>query len=295
MPTRRGVVLILIFWLCTVGYVGYRDVWPHLFADTAPTAWIDLSDEATQALPVRWELYRGDTRVGKVSTQMSYDASTDGFRFVTKYRGDLAVDLLGVAFNIPTYDMSTTLDRVGRLRAQTMSATFAVKTVLFSNGGTATTEGVVKDGTLTGSYKLVAEGFDSVEGPLKPTPVPDGQALNPLQPVNRLRGVRPGMRWLIYEVNPMGEAIAGLKDTILKKMGTSLLTGSEPAERPAMIATVGDRPEVLKLKRSEYDCWVIEVRGEHGTTTVWVRVSDGSVMQQVAKLEGETMRLEREE
>ncbi len=295
MPTRWGVALILAFWLSTVAYVGYRDVWPHLVADAAPTAWIDLSDEATQAVPVRWELYRNDDRVGKVSTQMSYDAAADAFRFVTKYRGELGVELFGITFRIPDYEMTTTLDRGGRLRAQSMTATFAVKAGPLSNTGTATTEGVVSDGILVGRCKLVANGFDAVDEALTPTPVPEGQVLNPLQPVNRLRGVRPGMRWVIYEVNPMGEAIAGIKDVIAKKLGTSLLTGSTPKEQPAMIATVGDQPEMLSRPRGDAACWVIEICGPQGTTTVWVRVSDGSVMQQVAKLEGETMRLEREE
>lgn len=295
MPSRRGVVVILLFWLATTGYVGYRDVYPRLFADAAPTVWIDLSDEATQALPVRWTLYRGEQRVGGVTTQMSPDAAADAFRFVTKYHGDLAVDIFGVSFRVPDYEMTMLLDRRGQLLAQKMEAAFAVKFFGLSRSGTATVEGVVKDGQLTGACKLVAEDFGTVEEPLKPTPVPDGQMLNPLQPVNRLRGVKPGMRWVIYEINPMGEAIANIKNFMLKKnLGTSLLS-SESTEPDAMIATVGDRPEALKLKRGEHECWVIEVRGAHGTTTVWVRVRDGHVMQQVAKVEGDTMRLEREE
>lgn len=295
MPTRRGVALILLFWLVTVGYVGYRDVWPRLFADTAPTVWIDLSDEATQTVPVRWSLYRGDQRVGGVTTQMSYDAPADAFQFVTKYHGDLAVDIIGVNFKVPDYEMTMLLTRTGQLRAQKMSAGFAVKFFGLSRGGTAAVDCVVDEGKLVGTCKLVAEDFGTVEEPLKPTPVPEGQILNPLQPVNRLRGVRPGMRWVICEVNPMGEAIASIKNFMLKKnLGTSLLN-SESTEQDAMIATVGDQPERVKLKRGEYDCWVIEIRGAHGTTTVWVRVTDGHVLQQVAKVEGETMRLEREE
>lgn len=295
MPTRRSVALILLFWLATLGYVGYRDVWPRLFADRTPAVWIDLSDEATQTVPVRWALFRGDARVGTVTTQMSYDAAGDVFHFATKYRGELQLEIFGLTFKVPEFEMTTTVNRAGQLRAQKMVADFQVRRFGLSLGGTGTTDAVVRDGHLVGQCKLVADTLGTVEQQLEPTPVPDGQVLNPLQPVNRLRGVRPGMRWVIYEVNPLGEAVTGIKDTMLKNgFGTALLS-SKPAERASLIATVADAPERLKLKRGEFDCWVIDVRGDSGSTTVWVRVSDGYVMQQLAKLEGESMRLEREE
>jgi hypothetical protein len=294
MPSRRGVLLILSFWLVTLGYVGYRDVWPRLFADKAPAVWIDLSDEATQTVPVRWAFYLNDDRVGTVTTQMSYEAGTDAFTFATKYRGDLKRDVFGYSVKVPEFDMTTTVNRAGELRAQKMVAAFQVKALGLSLGGKGATDAVVRDGQLVGNCRLDSDTFGTFEAPFEPAPVPEGQVLNPLQPVNRLRGVRPGMRWVIYEVNPLAEAVNGIRETVGKKFGTALLNGKPPA-RTSLVATVADAPEVLKLSRGEHECWVIDIRGDTGSTTVWVRVRDGHVMQQRAKLEDDTMRLERED
>jgi hypothetical protein len=296
MPSTRGIAFIALFWLATVGYVGYRDVWPRLVRDAAPTVWIDLSDEATQAVPVRWGLFRGDVRVGTVLTQMNYDAATDQFRFVTKYR-EFQLDVQPIRCSVPEMELTTLLNRSGALCGQSMHGTLIAKYLgLKVATGTARIDCMVRDGELVGICRLDSEYFPTIEEPLEPTPVPDGQVLNPLQPVNRLRGVRPGLRWVIYANDPLGDAIANATAQVLKKkgVGSSLFT-PKPTERKSMIATVSDVAEPLRTVRGDFQCWAIEVRGDQGTATIWVRASDGFVMRQVAQLNGETLRLERED
>lgn len=296
MPSRRGVILIVLFWLATVGYVGYRDVWPRLVRDSAPTVWIDLSDEATQTVPVRWALYRGEARVGTVTTQMVYDAGPNLFRYVTKYR-DFQVDVQPIRCTVPEMELTTILNRAGGLHGQTMNGKLIAKLLGQEMArGSARVECVVHDGALVGTCRLDSDFFPSFEQPIEPTPVPDGQVLNPLQPVNRLRGLKPGLRWMIYEVDPLGDALANATKQVLAKKGLgSSMFAPKPVDRQSMIATVSDAPELLKLKRGEFACWTIEVRGDRGTTTIWVREKDGFVMQQVANAHGDIMRLEREE
>ena len=225
-----------------------------------------------------------------------FDAGSNLFRYVTKYR-DFQVDVQPIRCLVPEMELTTILNRSGGLHGQTMSGTLIAKLLgQVMATGTARVECVVRDGQLVGNCHLESVFFPAFDEPIEPTPVPDGQVLNPLQPVNRLRGVRPGLRWVIYEVDPLGDAIANATKQVLAKkgLGTSLFA-PKPAERQSMIATVSDAPELLKLKRGDFSCWTIEIRGDRGTTTIWVREKDGFVMQQVANAHGDIVRLEREE
>lgn len=288
--------MILLFWASTLGYVGYLDIWPRLTRDSAPMAWIDLSDEASQSVPVRWGLYRGDSRSGTVTTQMVYDANRDHFHFVSKYR-DFQVEVQPIRCLVPEMELKTTLNRAGQIHSQTMNGSLVAKFLGQEMGrGSARIECTVQNGVLVGNCHLESDFFDAIDQPLEPIPVPDGHVLNPLQPVNRLRGLRPGLRWVLYESDPLGDAIANATKQVLAKKGiSSLLFTPKVQDRQSMIATVSDEPEKLQLKRGEFLCWTIEVRGERGITTIWVRESDGVVMQQTARASGETIRLERED
>jgi hypothetical protein len=296
MPSRGGIAFIICFWLATVGYVGYRDVWPRLVRDSAPTVWIDLSDEATQTVPVRWALYRNDARAGTVTTQMVYDAAKDQFHFQTKYR-DFQLEVPPIRCVVPEMQQTTVLTRSGQLGGQSLNGTLIAKFLGQEVArGTARIDCVVREGELVGHCRLESDFFESIEEPLDPTPVPDGQVLNPLQPVNRLRGVRAGLRWMIYKHDPLGDALANATKHVLKKKGIGgMLFAPKPTERESLIATVSDTAETVKFSRGEQRCWTIDIRGERATMTVWVREADGYVMRQVANVGGETLRLERED
>src|SRR3954447_925946 len=85
MPSRPATLAIVAFWLASVGWVGYHDVWPRLAASGPPPIAVDLGDEASQLLPVRWSVLRGDQRVGRLTTRMTYQDADDTFRLTHQY------------------------------------------------------------------------------------------------------------------------------------------------------------------------------------------------------------------
>ena len=85
MPSRLGIGFIVLFWLAATAHVGYREVWPRFFSDGPPPLRIDLADEAAQTVPTYWDVYRGDQRVGKLTTRMQYVPEDDTFRFLNTY------------------------------------------------------------------------------------------------------------------------------------------------------------------------------------------------------------------
>lgn len=293
MPSRRGLALIALFWFATTGYVVYRDVWPRWFGDAPPPVQIDLTDEATLSLPVRWSVYRGDKKIGSLTTRMQYVPADDTFRFISSYR-DLVIEVaaLNVTLTlvVPALETTTRVTREGELREQSMTGTIeARERGLKLAEAKATVQGKVERGELVGTCRLDSPLF-RLDRPLTPVPVPRGAALNPLQPLNRLRDVRPGKRWVIHETNPLFEAVDGLTRELLKQANVTL----PAAKRPELIAEVRRSPESLDLPTGRVGCWVIEYRTEQPVARTWVSVDDGRVMQQEAFGMGD-LRITRED
>ncbi len=300
MPSRPAVLGILLFWLATAGYVVRRDVLPRLFADAPPPLLIDLADEATQQAPTFWTVYRGDQKAGRLSTRMAYDQQADTFRFVNTY-SDLRIDfdagkLFQLAVQVPTLETAVTVGRAGDLRAQEMHAKLIAKL-----GGVpvatavADVTGRVEDGQLVGDCKLQSP-LGNLTQPLEPTPVPAGQVLNPLLPVNRLQDVRPGRRWLIREVDPLKDAIEALVRQVAKQ--SDLAAGLLPpsGQRRELVAVVLADPETVpRPEGPAVSCWVIEYRGDDIAARTWVSRQDGRVLRQEASGFGERLRFERED
>ncbi len=303
MPTRWTIFGIIVFWLGTMGYVGYRDVWPYWMATRPPSILIDLSDEATQAVPARWTVYRGDDRIGSLTTTMRYEESDNTFQFRSKYTG-LQFDDKFFRCSIPDLEIVARVGREGELRGQTMAGTMHGKlllgpVVLVEAKATASVIGNVIDGKLVGTCTLKSD-IGNIDQPLDPVPVPAGQVLNPLLPVSRLRGIQPGQRWTIHEVNPLADAMIALGKGILKeKAGNAVASfASQSAERATYLAEVQDQPEALPRKNGvPIDCWVIAYRSDKDKSTAktWVAVATGQVLRQEATSSGERLRLERED
>jgi hypothetical protein len=299
MPSRLGVGLILLFWLGTAAVVGYRDVWPRLFSDGPPPLRIDLADEAAQAVPARWTVYRGEQPVGTLVTKMVYVPEDDTFRFVNSYR-NLKFDfgqLVGI--EVPQLETVVRVSRAGDLREQHMTGEL-VATLGRVEVGKATAEvtGVVRDGQLVGRCKIRSPVM-TVDQPLEPVPVPAGQVMNPMMPVGRLRDVQPGRRWVIREVDPLREAMDVLLREVAKKSGQdSKLLGALPGgdRDRELLAEVKGTPEKLTRKDgTEVECWVIEYRRDEARARTWVSKEDGRVLRQEASGFGEQLRFERED
>lgn len=295
MPPRRWVALVVVFWLATTGFVAYRDFWPRLFASGPPPIAVDLADEASQFVPGKWAVVRGDKKIGRLTTTMMHVDEDDTFEFTHRYT-QLTFDFANFRILIPEAISTTRMTRDGRLREQLIDGRMALLLATRENEyGTIAEARMKVNGRVEHGLFLAHCDLDSplftVNRDLDPVTVPDGHALNPLQPVNRIPNVRPGQRWVVQEINPLDEAIGALFQQKLGEGGLQLPT----AKRESLIAEVGSSPEPLRSNGEDVPCWVIEYRGGEARAKTWVRVTDGKVLRQEAFLRGERVALERDD
>lgn len=296
MPSRPTTLAIVLFWLAAVGWVGYRDLWPRLAASGPPPVAVELGDEASQLVPVKWKVLRGDQRVGWLTTRMTYQDADDTFRLTHKY-ANLTFDSGRVRVVFPEVTLTTRVTRGGALRDQGMAGRMQVQLktgdeFLTIAEARAEVEGEVRGGVFHSRCDIDSPLL-KVKRDLDPVPVPDGQALSPLQPVGRIANVRAGQRWVVHEVNPLRDAMRSVLTGFVGEQGFGL-----PAEeQESFVATVGDRPEPLAWgkDRAEVMCWVIDYVRKDARVRTWVRADDGRVLRQEASRDGETLALERDE
>lgn len=307
MPSRLGIVLIILFWLGTTSLLFYREVVPRYFSDGPPPFRIDLADEATQAVPAIWTITRNDKSIGTISTYMKYVEVDDTFWFHSDYRS-LELNFQQMSIKLPVVDNSIRVSRAGELREQTLFGNLELHIGgIWIASAVIDLQAKVRDDQLVGTVKFDTSIVPAIVEDLEPVPVIKGQVLNPLMPVGRLQDVRPGRRWVIRETNPLQDSIAilvkqtaqqaKLPSTLIGNLGSSS-TGRE------LIAEVRSRPENLVRKSlsadsaidtmDSYPCWVIDYRAENFSATTWVHIKDGRVLRQEATGFGDTIRFERE-
>ena len=299
MPSRLGTLLIVAFWLATTFVVVRRDIWPRYFGDEPPAVAIDIADEATQLAATHWAVTRAGKPVGSLRAHMRYEAADDTFRFVNDY-ARLRLELArGFELEVPQLTTAVRVNRDGGLREQSMSGQMAVLVGGVEVGSArAEVRGAVEGGVLKAHCTIFAppeSRTPSVDRDLDPVPAPGGQVLNPLMPLNRLRGVRPGRRWVVRAVDPLADAAV----LLVRELGKdSALVRAIPAPRSReLLAEVDDEPQLLKRDGlPAVPCWVIRYRhGGEGEARTWVAVNDGRVLRQEATLSGDSIRFERED
>lgn len=291
MPSRRVVALIITFWLLTGGYVAYRDLWPVLFASGPPPAEIDLADEAAQTIPVRWTIrFSGQPRPGKLVTQMQYNESDDTFTYTNRYT-ELRYERSGISVVVPELTTVVLVTRSGNLRRQSMTGRIAIHLGNHPIGdASAKIEATVAGGDLFARCEI-RSSLGDLTRTLDPVPVPSGQPLNPLLPVNRISGLKPGRRWVVHESDPLGEAITTLLTEQAGRFGLKL-----PARpREPLIGEVLTELQLLDWNRESVPCRVIEYRRDEIAARTWVRATDGKVLKQEAFQKGERLTIERDQ
>ncbi len=293
MPSRMVVASIFAFWLATTGFVFYRDIWPRLWAFGPPPVAIDLADEARQNSPAKWTIYRNGSKSGKLTTQMKYLDARDAFQFTYRY-SQLEFEQAGILLKIPEATADVFMTRNGDLKEQSMNGRVEV----WMKGspqplasGTIDIRGVVGGGILTG-HCAIHSTLANLQGDFEPVPVPQGQPLNPLQPVNRLAHVRGGQTWVVHELNPLQDAVGGL---FRKKIAELGLRFPEQPPKERLVAEVDRSPRILSWQNEQVPCWVIEYRRHEVVARTWVRQSDGQVLRQEAFEKGETLSFQRED
>jgi hypothetical protein len=300
MPSRSWTLAILAFWLGTMGWYCYKVVWPRLRPGERPPYTIDLSDEITGLEPRRWDLYRNGRRVGWANTWVKYRYQDNTYKVTGKYvfhspqdQGGRADDsapenqkmvfpfLAGtVQVQVNEFDSTNWITRDGDLRELDGGVSLTAigpPGVLGPRGRydiQAHVSGRVEGGYLRPHWKL--ERPWALEHETEPILVANNHSvLNPLQPWNRLRNIRPGQTWRVQLFDPLTEsATASIKALIpvsLPKVEyLDAVVQEIPDDRPW-----GNPPQ-------QVSCLIVEYRGDKLHAWTWVRRSDGLVLRQEA-------------
>lgn len=309
MPSRPVVIGIVLFWLAVLAAVADREVVPRFFGSQPPTPEFVAADELSQAT-VDWAIYRGkekgsaDEKIGTMTSRTEYVAADDTFRTVNTYRG-VTLRVVGVfEVKVPTATSTVRVTRDGQLKEQTLKGTAELDLGAAKLTGSADVQGVVLDGVLEGTATMSVPALfaDTRTAAFTPVPVPQGQVLNPLMPTDRLRGVVPGRRWAVRQVDPLREVVWELMLRGLHE-GTAKLGEGKPGavgnlrlpEPPELLAKVLPDAERIDRRGGPVWCWVIEYESADKAITArtYVHRDHGRVLRQEATAHGERLRFER--
>ena len=311
MPSRPITALIVLFWIGTMGWFGYREVWPSLFPSDAPPFVIELADEVTsefagqvRGADVLWGIYRGDTRIGRAETRLRFIRAKnpdeiDVYEMETRLvevKLDITVirNILEVKFFIQELKNVYRVTRSGELRAIHTDAKMKISDL----EGTARFSGEVRDGMLhrTGTVDLGPFG-GNVDVKLDPIEAPTRSILNPMHPVPKITGLRPGRRWQMPVLNPLGDVVQPAINAILAKHGYKEVKLNLFTESKFVNAEVLTETKMIQYEEKEYPCRIIEYRGDRTEVQparTYVRISDGAVLRQEASTLSERLTLQRE-
>jgi hypothetical protein len=282
MPPRLFTLAVVAFWLATSGWLFYRELWPKLRPGEPPPYTIDLVDEARQHTPrIFWTVRRNQQKIGRAQTWITYRESDDTFELHgsmehLEIRGLLGAVVVQKAANM--YRIS----RDGELRE--ISADFAgrleLPVKLQSIDFKAHFEGQVH------ARRFEPQGWveglgEKKEVKLEPVTLSTyGTVFNPLQPVNRILGLRPGQHWRLPLMDPLSDAVAAAFPGL-------------PRGPQALDAEVA--PDILSWDGQDVPCLVIKYTGDGDVTArTWVRESDGLVLCQEARQGGDLLLLQRD-
>jgi hypothetical protein len=276
MPARSVTLAIIAFWLATTSWLIYRDVLPDLETGEPPPFAIDLSDEVS-AQPVTWRALQQGQEIGTAKTHVQRQPNR-----LFALEGDFSPqNLRFLHVEIRKLSSRYVVTRRGDLRK-------VVTEVTLLSGGSVVKVGV--DGTMeNGMFAPVIrlEGLDlrDVAVP-KLSPVPaagHGSVLNPLHPLNRLRGLRAGQRWAQPVMDPLALVVYDYVKAIV------------PWKSPLRTLHAEVDTGVLAWGGADVACWKIEygTPEQKGVARTWVRRTDGLVLQQEARQGATALILQR--
>jgi len=286
MPARWKILLILAFWLGSTSWVLWAKVLRWQVTDQPPSVAFDITDEV-RSQPTQWQVWRiggndqPDTKLGTMTTELRHERSDDTFLMLTKFP-ELKMTFASIPMKASKVDLQMRVTREGRLLSQFASATCS--TDLASGiSGTATLSASVETGQLRGNCRIESN-LGNFTKELPPVPVPAGQILNPMMPVNRLVGVRPGKRWVIQYHNPLRDSI-------------SLLVQVAPKPQDLLASVRSESFDYRRVNGETTPCWVIDYESQDKTirAETWVERDGGRVFRQQAGADDVTLRFDRQD
>lgn len=288
MPSRPVVVAIVAFWLASAGWYVRREILPRFQTVGPPPYAIELVDEAVrQGPPTRWRISRNGQPLGTLRTAVHFDEAADTFTLEATARQLEVAGVGPIKVVVNDYQGGPVVDRAGRLVGITADLTISVLDQKMRAEYAAT----VADGQLRATARIESP-LGRLEPELPPVPMTGVSVLNPLHPVRKITGLRPGQTWVQPLVDPLSEAVReSVRAAATKLLGRPLpLSDAGPRELTATVTG----PRALEWNNRSVDCLVIEYAGGDFQARVWVRQSDGDVLRQEADAPGEQLELERE-
>jgi hypothetical protein len=232
-----------------------------------------LTEKIGAGVLVGWTVFRitegrKPELIGSGSSRIVVDEADDWYEFRSAFHYDKFV--IGPA-HIKSLDSMYRVGKDGNLRSISAKAVVKTAGVELDVG----VEGTVENGFLEPRIiGMFAQKLDKI--PMKQ----QGNVLNPMHLVNKLRGLREKQMWKI----PLLDPLASLKDKFIAAQGGSM---------PVLIAEV--KSDSLTWDRKLVSCYKIEYYepGKEVVARTWVRKTDGLVLQQEASHLGFDMVLQR--
>jgi hypothetical protein len=348
MPNRWVCLLIVGCWLATTGWLFWTEILPDLVPGQPPPFTIDLLDELPQNNSTRgevlWDVYQ-TTPSPDDKEEAEIVKSHMARTWVRRWNPDqtppdwLKRPLpdecfeIGIHFQqLPKAVFRHQVVEIGELdsfyyvtpEGQLLAKSTSAKVTVHLPGwpalsGEIVFTGEVKEGQFLSRYRLVGAEWrrhlgDRVAGELPPVAVSHhGSVLDPMQPVTRIRNVKPGQAWDMPLVDPLAEALAAALVDWFGLDVRGLLGLNSPRRLKARVL-----PEVQVLNWHELDvqcelqnsrrggrkqdrfpaidpkrCLVIEYQGKDASARTWVMEETGLVLRQEATVGGMTWAFER--
>ncbi|MFQ3593816.1 MAG: hypothetical protein SNJ82_11615 [Gemmataceae bacterium] len=280
MPPRWFCMLILILWMFTTAKLLRDDLLPHLLPGTPPTFTIDLVEETdNQKMYTPWTLYKDDMKWMNVRTRVE-KPERDLFELSAEYlpleRGTMAhINGMNIKRMFSAYRVNPEGELRGiRVEIQGQTEIPALKDLLKAPkiDLELSIEGQVVDGKMAPRVKGKGLGFEK-EYQLPEVAVPRGGGLlQPLHPVNRIRGLRPGQTWSVPLFDSVSDSLSSFH--------------SAPAVPKRLRAIVRPQPERFEHgRRASEECYVIDYRNDEIQAATWVSTSTGLVLLQEVVLD----------
>jgi hypothetical protein len=277
-----------------MAWLFWREIAAELVPGQPPPFTIDLADEAQLRAPrIRWTVLRatsqGEKRIGKARTWVTYRSDDNTFEMHIEIE-DLVLSSGLFTVRVPQLASMYRVDCDGRLQEITGRgrATLAVPLLTSPVELKGQLTGAVRQGRFWPRCQVEAPAFGRLEPEMKSVEVSaHGSVLNPLHPVNRIAGLRPGQRWRMPRVDPLAESVVATAVDYLK------IPALDPGPR-SLDAQVLPQARSLLWRNREVPCLVIEYRSNDLAGCTWVRHSDGLVLRHEAASLGDRVILQRE-
>jgi len=271
MPPRLITLGIVLFWLSMTSWLVVREVVPMLLADDSPTVQIDFTERLTGgAALVGWNVKKDGERIGSGTSRIVVDEVDEWYEFRSNFHYEKFVILKKV--QVQQLENIYRVNKAGHLQSLSVKAKVKVDGLQVEIG----IDGTVENNVL--EPRIFGLGF--LDQKLDKIPMKQGNVLNPMHLVSKLRGLREGKMWKI----PLFDPLASLKEKFIAKQAGSM---------PVLIAEV--KVDKLLWDRKIVPCYKIEYYepGKEVIARTWARKADGLVLQQEANHLGFDMVLQR--